>query len=83
MEQEFNSCAKKVKNLSSKPSDSTLLVLYGLYKQATVGNCNTGRPGMFDPRGRAKWDAWNRYKNRSKEEAMNMYIIEVNKLTNN
>ena len=27
--------------------------------QATIGKCNTSRPGAFDFVGRAKWDAWN------------------------
>ena len=27
--------------------------------QATLGTCNTERPGMMDFVGRAKWDAWN------------------------
>jgi len=34
------------------------LVLYGLYKQASFGDCRTQRPGLFDPTGRAKW--WGR-----------------------
>ena len=37
-----------------------MLKLYGLYKQATVGDVNTDRPGTFsmDFAGKAKWDAW-------------------------
>ena len=23
------------------------------------GDCNTAQPGIFDPKGRAKWSAWN------------------------
>lgn len=41
--------------------DKVLLDLYGLFKQATVGPCasqTTPRPSFFDPRGRAKYDAW-------------------------
>lgn len=40
--QEFNKAAEDVKNLNSTPSDNDLLELYSLYKQATVGDCNTG-----------------------------------------
>jgi len=29
------------------------------YKQATIGDCNTGRPGGWDLKGQRKWDAWN------------------------
>ena len=31
-----------MKNLKSKPTDAELLDLYGLYKQASVGDVNTG-----------------------------------------
>lgn len=41
--QEFLEAAEKVKNLKTKPNDSEMLELYGLYKQATVGDVNTGR----------------------------------------
>jgi diazepam-binding inhibitor (GABA receptor modulator, acyl-CoA-binding protein) len=32
--------------------------MYGLFKQATVGDVNIERPGMFSMEGKAKWDAW-------------------------
>ena len=44
---EFTAAAEKVKTLTTKPSDADLLELYGLYKQATVGNVNTERPSSF------------------------------------
>ncbi len=28
------------------------------------GDCNTSQPGIFDPKGRAKWSAWNGKKGR-------------------
>jgi len=40
--QEFLEAAENVKNLKSKPNDDEMLELYGLYKQATVGDVNTG-----------------------------------------
>lgn len=39
---EFNKAAADVKQLTTKPSDSDLLELYGYFKQVTVGDCNTG-----------------------------------------
>jgi acyl-CoA-binding protein len=33
---------------------SAQLNLYGLYKQALIGPCNTKRPGFLDVSGRAK-----------------------------
>ena len=42
--------------------------------QATVGDVNTARPGMFDLKGKAKWDAWDKVKGKSADEAMAAYI---------
>lgn len=41
-----------------------------MYKQGTVGDCNTSKPGILDQKGRYKWDAWNNKKGMPKEEAM-------------
>ena len=48
--------------------------VYALYKQATVGDINTERPGMFDMKGKAKWDAWNSKKGMSQDEAKQNYV---------
>jgi acyl-CoA-binding protein len=40
--QKFDAAANNVKNLKSKPSDNDLLELYGLFKQATVGDADAG-----------------------------------------
>jgi diazepam-binding inhibitor (GABA receptor modulating acyl-CoA-binding protein) len=37
----FNTAAEEVKQLSKTPSNDELLELYGLFKQATVGDNNT------------------------------------------
>ncbi len=65
----IKSKAKAVNNLSSKPSDDELLKLYGLYKQATVGDVNTDRPGIFALKDRYKWDSWNELKGTSQADA--------------
>ena len=39
---EFNAAAEAVKLLSYKPNNDELLQLYGLFKQATVGDNTTG-----------------------------------------
>ena len=48
--------------------------IYSLFKQGTVGNVNTDRPGMLDFKGKAKWDAWEKLKGKSKEDSQNEYI---------
>ncbi|KAK4052551.1 hypothetical protein OIO90_004320 [Microbotryomycetes sp. JL221] len=41
---------------------------------ATEGDIQTSRPGLLDVLGRAKWDAWNKRKGMSQEEAERMYV---------
>ncbi|WP_411026776.1 acyl-CoA-binding protein, partial [Salmonella sp. s54395] len=78
--EEFKTAAIDVKKLTTKPTDSDLLELYGLYKQATVGDCNTERPGMLDMKGKYKWDAWNSRKGMTTSESEQKYIAKVNEL---
>ncbi|KAF1875154.1 hypothetical protein Lal_00007770 [Lupinus albus] len=78
--EEFELYALKAKSLPDTTTNENLLIIYGLYKQATVGPINTSRPGMFNQRDRAKWDAWKAVEGKSKEEAMNDYITKVKQL---
>lgn len=41
LQEEFEEHAVKVKKLTTSPSNEDLLILYGLYKQATIGPVNT------------------------------------------
>ncbi|XP_061530030.1 acyl-CoA-binding domain-containing protein 7-like isoform X2 [Phycodurus eques] len=77
---EFEKTAEDVKNLKTRPSDQELLDLYGLYKQAIVGDVDTDRPGLFDMKGKAKWDAWSSRKGMSKDDAMSAYIALAKEL---
>lgn len=78
---QFKQAEADVKKLSKRPSNDTLLELYGLYKQATVGDVTGSRPGMLDMVGRAKYDAWAKLKKTGKEDAMKQYIALVGTLT--
>ncbi|XP_051160115.1 acyl-CoA-binding protein homolog [Leptopilina boulardi] len=80
LDEQFNKAAEDVKDLASTPSDADLLEIYALFKQATVGDCNTARPGMLDFKGKAKWDAWNGKKGLSQEDAKKQYIEKVESL---
>ena len=77
---QFLQAAEAVNQLSTKPDNTTLGKLYGLYKQATVGDNNTNKPGILDVKGNAKWNSWNNYKGYSKYQAEIEYIKLVNKL---
>ncbi|KAL0047825.1 hypothetical protein WJX82_000856 [Trebouxia sp. C0006] len=72
---EFEKAAEEAKSLPDKTSNDDKLILYGLYKQATVGDCNTSKPGMFDPKGKAKWEAWNKQKGKEQSTAQEEYIM--------
>jgi len=76
----FEDAVAKSKTLSERPSNDVLLKLYGLYKQATEGDVHGDRPGGFDFKGAAKYDAWAGFKGKSKEDAANEYILFVNTL---
>lgn len=76
----FEEAAGKVKELPKKPNDNEMLELYGLYKQSTVGNINTDRPGFWDLVGKAKWDSWKLFEGTSKDIAQKQYISLVQKL---
>ena len=80
LQEDFEQHAEKVKTLKESPSNADLLILYALYKQATVGPVNTPRPGMFNLKEKAKWDAWKAVEGKSKEEAMADYITKVKQL---
>jgi len=76
----FVTASKVVLKLSSQPSNDEKLKLYKYFKQATVGDINTARPGMLDFAGKAKWDAWNSVKGVSKNDAEIHYVKHVNDL---
>jgi len=77
---QFESAAHEAQRLPKKPDNDTLLRLYALYKQATIGNATGKRPGFTDPVGRAKFDAWEKIKGMTAEQAMQKYIELVNQL---
>ena len=76
----FTDAVAKSKTLQKKPSNDILLKLYSLYKQATEGDVQGERPGGFDFKGAAKYDAWQSIKGKTKEVAANEYVELVNSL---
>ncbi|CAB1327949.1 unnamed protein product, partial [Coregonus sp. 'balchen'] len=77
---EFEKAADEVRRLTVQPSYAELAVVYGLYKQATIGNVNTERPGIFDFQGKSKWDGWKAQEGKSKEDAIKEYIAFVEEM---
>jgi diazepam-binding inhibitor (GABA receptor modulating acyl-CoA-binding protein) len=76
----FEQAAKKIKRLPQKPNNDELLLLYGLYKQATVGDTNTQRPGFWELTKKAKWESWKSFEGTSQESAKKQYVKLVGDL---
>ena len=79
----FEEAAQKLKDstgLVDKLDDAKKLEVYALFKQGSIGDVNTDRPGMLDLKGKAKWDAWNAKKGMTQDEAKEAYIELVDSL---
>jgi diazepam-binding inhibitor (GABA receptor modulating acyl-CoA-binding protein) len=77
----FEQAASESQSLSERPSNDSLLQLYSLYKQATIGDIDTQPPANpFDFVAKAKYEAWMALKGKSSEAAMQEYTDLVNKL---
>src|SRR3954471_7644848 len=80
IQQQFESAVARSKELTKRPSNEELLLLYALYKQATEGDVTGERPGGFDFKAIAKFDAWSAKKGKSKDQAMQEYVELVKNL---
>jgi len=80
LDTQFAAAAVNAKNLPERPDNETMLQLYSLYKQATVGDVTGKRPGFTNLVGRAKYDAWKKLIGTNSDEAKQAYIDKVNEL---
>ncbi|XGW33449.1 hypothetical protein V3C99_017680 [Haemonchus contortus] len=78
LDERFNAAVAIIQNLPKEgpvsTSNSQKLEFYSLFKQSTIGDVNTERPGIFSIVERKKWDAWKAVEGLSKEEAKKRYI---------
>jgi acyl-CoA-binding protein len=72
---DFNTAVTKSKDFTKRPSNEELLDLYAFFKQATEGDASGDRPGGFDFKAIAKFDAWASKKGITKD-----YVNLVSKL---
>ena len=77
---QFDAAAAASKNLKERPDNNTMLKLYALFKQATVGDVEGKRPGFTDMVGRAKYDAWAAAKGKTADEARREYTALIHSL---
>jgi acyl-CoA-binding protein len=80
LQEQFQAAQADVQRLSERPDNDTLLELYSFYKQATEGDVTGDKPGPFDFKARAKYDAWEARKGMSREVAMKAYVRLVEHL---
>jgi len=73
----FNQAANDATKLVGKVDDDTLLLIYGFYKQATLGDNNTDKPSFFNFKASKKWNAWNSVKGVSKVVAQGQYVKHI------
>ncbi len=76
----FEAAQANSKLLSERPDNPTLLKIYGLFKQATVGDNTEKRPAFSEFVARAKWDAWTTRKGLSADEAKQQYVDLIESL---
>jgi len=77
LEQIFLETSQNVNSMTIN-DNGTKLLLYGLYKQARVGNAsNSKRPSRLDLVGCAKYQAWSKFHDMKKSLAMIHYIRAV------
>ena len=62
------------------PSAAQRLRFYALYKQAAKGDARGARPGLLDPVGRAKFDAWAGLRGKPPAEARALYVELLRRL---
>jgi diazepam-binding inhibitor (GABA receptor modulating acyl-CoA-binding protein) len=74
----FQRAAKDVSTVTTNASNGDKLLLYGLYKQATVGDaCNSHKPSRLAMVESAKYNFWGKFDGMSTPEAMVHYIRAV------
>lgn len=77
---EFAQAKERLNSLKEDPGNEVKLKIYALFKQATIGKCNTPKPGMMDIVGKYKWNAWNDLGSMSQDDAQQEYIKLVDNL---
>jgi diazepam-binding inhibitor (GABA receptor modulating acyl-CoA-binding protein) len=80
IEQNFQEAVRSINNLSTRPTDDELLILYGLYKQSLFGDNKTEQPGFFSFKDNKKWNSWMNNSGKSKQKAKKEYATYVNEI---
>ena len=76
----FEQASQDAQQLASRPDNQTLLRMYALYKQGSIGDVTGDKPSMTDMVGFAKWSDWNKVKGMTNVEAQQAYVDLVEDL---
>ena len=76
----FEQAAVDAKSLPERPDNDTMLEMYALFKQGTVGDVQGEKPGFFDFVAAAKYEAWEKLEGMDAEAAKQKYVDLVNRL---
>lgn len=68
--------------LVDKQSTEVKLKLFAYGKQGKFGDCNEPKPGMFDIKGKKKWEAWMSMKGTDENEAKKQFILLAKSILN-
>jgi diazepam-binding inhibitor (GABA receptor modulating acyl-CoA-binding protein) len=74
LQEQFDAAVAQSKELTKRPTNEELLKIYALFKQATEGDVSGERPGGFDFKAIAKFDAWAELKGKTVEQAKQEYV---------
>lgn len=77
---DFENAVIAAKSLRDRPDNEDMLLLYALFKQGTTGDVNVPKPGFFDFVGVAKFEAWEKVRGTSQDDAKSQYVALVRKL---
>ncbi|TVS10510.1 MAG: acyl-CoA-binding protein [Wenzhouxiangella sp.] len=80
LDERFVQAQTDAKQLPERPDNDTMLKLYALYKQGSEGDVSGDKPGFFDFVGVAKYEAWEKLKGTSADDARQRYVDLVESL---
>ena len=76
----FDAAVAQSRALTERPDNATLLKIYGLYKQATVGDNLEKKPAASDLVGHAQWEAWDACRGLDSDSAKQQYVALIQQL---
>lgn len=80
LDSQFQAATEAAKQLPERPDNDTMLKLYAHFKQSSEGDVSGPKPGFFDFVGTAKYEAWEKLKGLSHDDAKKKYIDLVKRL---